>query len=560
MPSLRCSFAALLLVTACDVNVDDGSVASKPLPSPDTLGDGGGSSQVGGGGGGVQGGNGSTGGGTSTGGNGQGACDGGGPVIETAGNNSRYLLKGTVITPAGPLAGQVLLDGNTIACVAASCENDPKAANATVIDTNGVIAPGMLDSHNHILFDVFDEDDWSPPACSTSSECNGGTCMGVCVYKNHNQWPNDTRYGAMVDAKQWLEGQGASTVSLGCELDKYGETKALIAGTTAVQGSPGATNKSCYQSVARTIDQTYNGLPADKMQTATVFPSTSSADGVCTNFVDGDTTAYVVHVGEGIDTTAKNEFTTLNTVTTTDGCLYDPKTTVVHGAALDTTQLATMGAEGMNLVWSPRSNIFLYGAGTDFTKTANIPVAIQNNITIAIAPDWSIGGSQNMLDELRFADEVDNAQFGDILSSADLVKMGTENAAIALGVEPYLGTIEVGKRADIAVYLPTEADPYDSILAATPREVTLVFVDGRLLYGDGDLSSATANNAIPETVDICCRQKFLAIAQSGGNPNDLLDQTLGEMTTSLNQALSDYDAMNLTQFVFAPITPIVKCP
>ena len=61
-----------------------------------------------------------------------------------------------------------------------------------------------------------------------------------------------------------------SPLDLGCELDKYGELKALIAGTTSVQGSPGGSAKGCYRTLARSIDGQFSGLPADKMQTATV--------------------------------------------------------------------------------------------------------------------------------------------------------------------------------------------------------------------------------------------------------------------------------------------------
>ena len=551
-----------MLVACGDSSPQD---SSKPLPQPSggsggtgadgasgAAGGSGGSGATGGSGGsgglggsgagGATGGSGGVGGtgGSGAGGNGEGACDSAGPVIESGGAPTRFLLRGTVITPTGALDGEVLVDGNLITCVAASCSAAPGAAGATVIDTNGVIAPGLIDAHNHILFDIFDEDDWSP----------------MQTYTNHNQWPNDPKYGAMVDAKQWLEGQGASPVDLTCELNKYGELKALIAGTTAVQASAGA--DSCFSSLSRTIDTSSNGLPDDNMQTSTLFPSTSSADGVCTNFGDGDTTAYVIHIAEGVDTTARNEFDNLNTISTIDGCLIDEKTTIIHGTALDPSRLAIMGANDMGLVWSPRSNVFLYGAGTDYSKTTDIPTALAEGIRVSIAPDWSIGGSQNMLDELRFADEVDNAEWGDILSPRDLVEMGSIVAADVLGVDQYIGSIAVGKRADLAVYLPLEADAYESILAATPREVTLVMVDGRILYGDGDLDQLAPANGVVETLDVCCRSKFLAIAVNGGT--NKLNQTFTDIESILTVEMQTYDDENFTEWDFAPITPIVKCP
>jgi cytosine/adenosine deaminase-related metal-dependent hydrolase len=547
------SLSALFVVLACDAETDD---TSKPLPNPSggSTSGGGGEGAVGGDGGGGNGGlggdggagAGTTGGGgdgagaAGAGGGGQGACDSAGPVVEENASKTKYLLKGTILVPSGPLVGELLVDGNTITCVAASCSGAPGAAGATVVDTNGVIAPGLIDGHNHILFNIFDADDWTP----------------MQAYGNSGQWPNEDRYGAMVDTKQWLEGQGNSPVELECELDKYGETKALIAGTTSVQASAGS--NSCYASVARTIDTSSNGLPDDNMQTSTLFPSTSSADGVCANFADGDTTAYVIHVAEGVDLTARNQFDTLETISTVDGCLYDAKTTIIHGTALDPTRLAEMGQIGMGLVWSPQSNVFLYGANTDLTKTTDIPTALAEGITVAIAPDWSLGGSQNMLDELRFADVVDNAEWGDILTPRELFEMGTINAAEVLAVDQYLGSIVVGKRADLAVYLPLEADPYETILAATPRDVTMVFVDGRLLYGDADLSGIAPSNAITEDLDVCCRAKFLGIGITGGA--NKLNQTFAEIQTILSDELAAYDALDFSEWDFWPLTPVVKCP
>jgi hypothetical protein len=531
-------------VAACDVGVGDGS---NPLPIPGVFGDGG----SGQGGAGSSSGGGSTTSTTSTssvGGGGQGACDGGGPVIEAAGSNTKYLLKGTLLLPSGPSDGELLISGNVIDCIG-SCAGDPQANGATVIQTNGVISPGLIDAHNHITYDVFDEDDWFPTE----------------TFTNHDQWPCSypsdpmCRYGAMGDAKRYLNGEDSSPINVGCEVVKYGETRALIAGTTSVQGSPGG-NNSCYGSIARSIDVTSNDLPADKIRTSVALPSATTADSVCQDLGDGSTTAFVVHIAEGVDTTARNEFDKLGTVSTVDGCLYDPATTIIHGVALNHAQIDIMATNGMSLVWSPKSNVFLYGAGTDLTKTADIPYYRQKGINIALGPDWTIGGSQNMLDEMRFADQVDNAVFGDILDAKELWEMATINSAKSLGVEQYLGSLEVGKRADIAVFLPSATGTaYDAVLEARPAHVTMVFVDGRLLYGDTDLQGDGPPGSVCETADICCRQKFLCLAETTGSPANRLDQTFADFETILVNAMQQYDDLNLSPWKFSPISPIVKC-
>lgn len=474
-------------------------------------------------------------------------CNGeptGDETIVKTGVTGTILLQGTILTPDQVIQGELLVEGDTITCVAPSCSNEPGAANATVVATKGVILPGLIDTHNHILYDIFDEADWSPSQS----------------YTNHNQWPNDPRYKAMVDTKQYLNHEG-SNVDLNCELDKYGELKGLVAGTTSIAGAATPpSNKACYGTLARTIDQTPNGLPSDKVQMATLFPNQSSADGVCTNFTSGKTNAYLIHVGEGVDASALSEFDKLGTVTTTDGCLYDAKTTIVHGTALGDAEMTIMAQHGMSLTWSPRSNVFLYGGGVDLSKTTNVKLALSKGINVSIAPDWSIGGSQNLLDEVRFADQVDNAQFGDVITPKMLLEMVTINPAKALGLDAVLGSLEVGKKADIVVLDGDANDPYGALLAATPGNVRLVLVGGVPLYGDGVLGPVAQASPPCEALAFCGRCKFLCVAQSGGQPSDELGQTYAEIESALEQGLEAYDALNLTQWKFAPITPLVKCP
>jgi cytosine/adenosine deaminase-related metal-dependent hydrolase len=50
-----------------------------------------------------------------------------------------------------------------------------------------------------------------------------------------------------------------------------------------------------------------------------------------------------------------------------------------------------------HLFWSPRSNLELYGA------TANIGAALDAGVEIALAPDWAVTGSSNILNELKVA-------------------------------------------------------------------------------------------------------------------------------------------------------------
>jgi len=481
------------------------------------------------------------------------AGPGGGPVT------GPYILAGTVVTPEATFEGQVLVDGALIGCVAAGTECESANPGAKVLATNGVIAPGLIDTHNHILFDVFDNDDWVPtlPAtcatdadCAASSYCTSGSCACTplgCKYTDHTRWPKEAEYGLMLDYKQCLEdaSQGkplwcpltyeGTNNSLKCELHKWGSLKGLVAGTTSIVGLPGASS-ACFGGLSRPVDVEQNGLDDDKVQTSALFPpAKSSADGACANMASGKTDAYLIHVGEGVNQKAHDEFTTLFSVTTSPGCLYAPQTAITHGTAFTSADFDKMATAKMKLTWSPASNVALYG------KTTDIPAALKAGVQVTLAPDWSMGGSQNILDELRFAREWSDKNWGGALTDQQLVEMVTVNAAAALGLSGSIGKLEKGMLADVTVFAGDGGDPYATIVGATPASVRLVLVGGVALYGDASYDVVAPASPGCDTTDICGTPKFLCVANESGVPK--AGQTYALVQDALGDAFTDLDGI-----------------
>src|SRR5262249_53277006 len=158
------------------------------------------------------------------------------------------------------------------------------------------------------------------------------------------------------------------------------------------------------------------------------------------------------------------EFQRLYDLSSVKGCLFSPKTAILYGTSLQDRELGVMGARGMGLVWTPRSSVFIYGHGTDLSKTADIPAALERRRTVATGTDSSVGGSQNLLDELRFAHQVDATQWGDVLPARTLVQMVTKNPARMLGLRTAIGEIAPGHKADLVVIGGDRARAYDAIL------------------------------------------------------------------------------------------------
>jgi len=474
-------------------------------------------------------------------------ADAGPPAMITPGAPDRFLLSGMIVTPDQAFAGQVLVEQSTITCVDTSCAAMPGAAGATLIDTNGIIAPGTIDTHNHILFDIFDNSDWYPSM----------------LYQDHDQWTSEPGYEAMLDVKQCLvddsQGKpawcattpyGTSAGSLRCEIDKFGELKGLVAGTTSIVGLPG-TSAACFGTLARSIDVAQNELSTDAIQTSALYPP-SDPSSVCANYASGKTNAYLIHVGEGDDAKASAELAAIGTMTTPANCLYAPQTAITHGVAFTQADFSLMASAGMKLVWSPQSNVSLYGV------TADIPTALAAGVTIAIAPDWSMGGSQNLLDEMHFADAWDDMHWGNTLAPQDIFAMATTHAASVLALGTQLGKLAPGYLADLAVYAGDPNAPYAAILGSQPQDVRLVMVGGVPLYGDATLAAAGPAQPGCESIDICGTSKFLCVATT--DTTNKMNQTYADITAAITKGLADADAATPGDgFNFSPLTPLVTC-
>src|SRR5207302_5230387 len=115
--------------------------------------------------------------------------------------------------------------------------------------------------------------------------------------------------------------------------------------------------------------------------------------------------AYFPHVSEGIDTVARNEFLCASSSMNGGQDLSQPQSAFIHSIGLTAPDYALMAGEGVALIWSPRSNVRLYG------DTAMVTAAARLGVLIALGTDWTPSGSMNMLRELRCADSLNRGYY-----------------------------------------------------------------------------------------------------------------------------------------------------
>jgi len=400
------------------------------------------------------------------------ATGGGTCAVTKSGTGAgRVVLQGTVLGPDDTFhRGEILIDGGKLACVGCDCSAHPAYADASVVTCpDGVISPGLVNPHEHITFAN------NPPIGH-----------GTTRYLNRADWQG-RRGGPRI-----AYDSGANTT-----IQAYGELRYILSGTTTIAGGGGA------KGLTRNADdgaESLEGMPI-QLADSDVFPLPGTLRKTGCEYDNGRTTGaevdqltgYLPHIAEGIDEEAQNELVCAGEDGRFD--LLKPQTAVIHAVAASPKEAANMRASQSSVVWSPRSNVDLYG------DTAPIVMLDMAGVPIALGTDWIVSGSMNMGREIRCADELNQKYFGKHFTDADLWRMATANSAMAVGGGAVIGALKPGYLADVAVFDGSKSKDHRAVLDAGVEDVALVLRGGKALYGDDALFAT--GPFVPVAADRC---------------------------------------------------------
>ena len=390
-------------------------------------------------------------------------------------HSGAYVLKGRIVPMTGEAdvinEGHILIkDGMIEAVWENNVPSDVVLTNVPIHETNGTIYPGLLDLHNHLHYNQAPLWDMTPHLSENNRNQWGG-------YNNRYEWKNHPDYSEQVTKPKMLVHSGPYW-NMESEAMKYIEMKSLVGGATAAQGGPSNPDDSYATVLSRNIED-YN-FGRDEIHTkVTELTSDYVGNHIKTGNASGKLDAWFIHIAEGVDERSRGEFDIL-----VQNNLLVGELVLIHGVALGTQEFQQMAEVGATLVWSPLSNLLLYG------QTADVAAAKAAGVHITLAPDWAPSGSKSPLHELKVADLWDDEMLGDIFTDYELVEMVTSGAAIATNWQNEVGTLEAGKAADLVVVDNIHANPYRNLINAIDPDVRLTVVGGLAVYGDQDIMTA----------------------------------------------------------------------
>ena len=246
-------------------------------------------------------------------------------------------------------------------------------------DTDGgVILPGLIDLHGHPEFNVFAA--WEPPR----QFINRYAWRGSEVYRELVRRPQDRLIAALPQQTQL----------------RYAEIRALVAGVTAIQGTSERIERLEEESLVRNVDRWIFGRhrARDDRRPKEGQRDYARLEKIVADIGTGEVATFFVHLAEGRRDNPRS---------VEEWELVDPPgggvraltaaTVIIHGSALGREQFGLMKDAGAKLVWSPQSNLRLYG------ETTLAAEALDVGVTMGLGADWLPSGSPSLLHEMKVA-------------------------------------------------------------------------------------------------------------------------------------------------------------
>jgi 5-methylthioadenosine/S-adenosylhomocysteine deaminase len=167
--------------------------------------------------------------------------------------------------------------------------------------------------------------------------------------------------------------------------------------------------------------------------------------------------------------------------------LTSPRLCLAHCVWVDEAERDRLAADRVNVLHCPGSNLKL-GSGI-----APVVELRAKGVAVSLGADGAACNNHlDMFQEMRLAATLQAVRCRPgALSARDVLSMATREGARALGLLDDIGSIEIGKRADLIVvdgappHLAPGPDPYSTLVyAARPTDVRMTMVDGHVLVDE----------------------------------------------------------------------------
>ena len=385
--------------------------------------------------------------------------------------------------------GAVAIKGDKIVAIGTRAEITRRYRGTPTIDATGrVVIPGLINTHTHVPMSLF-------RGISDDLDLNDWLTKYIFPAEAKNVDEAFVRAGTRLGLAEMIRG-GTTTY---CDMYYFedaiaDETKKAgmrgVLGETIIQ-FPVADNKTFDEALAYS-ERYVRKWKNDPLIVAALAPhapytlSTEQLQAV-TKLGDRLDAAVVIHVAETKkerdDILAEKGATPVNYLNRI-GFLND-RVIAAHTVFVTAEEIDILNSKGVGAAHNPQSNMKLASG------TAPVPTMLSKNLAVGLGTDGAASNNDlNMWEEMDSAAKLHKLVSGDpkTLSAEQAFEMATIRGARALDLDKITGSIEVGKRADIAIvdldglHQTPMYNIYSHLVYATKAsDVRTVIINGRVV-------------------------------------------------------------------------------
>ena len=420
--------------------------------------------------------------------------------------------------------GGIAVSGGRILAIGPRAEIASRYTSRQVVNADGkVLAPGLINGHTHIpmvlfrgLADDLDLQEW--------------LTKYIFPAEAKNVTEEFVRVGARLGLAEMIRG-GTTTY---CDMYYFEDAIADESAKAGVRGILGQTlidfpvadNKTYDEglaSVERFVAK-WKGHELIVPAIAPHAPYTVSEEHLkaARAFSDRTGAPIVIHIAETkreVDDMVKAKGASPVAYLDRIGFLNE-RVIAAHMVWPQGSDIAILQKRGVGVVHNPQSNMKL-AAGV-----APVPRMLKDGVLLGLGTDGAASNNDlNMWEEMDTVAKLHKVFTGDpkVISALQAFEFATIRGAQALHMEKEIGSLEVGKRADLLVInrdtlnqIPAYNIYSDLVYATKAADVETVVINGRIVMLDRRL--LTLNEASVKTAARAFRDKIIKSITSSGTP------------------------------------------
>jgi 5-methylthioadenosine/S-adenosylhomocysteine deaminase len=172
--------------------------------------------------------------------------------------------------------------------------------------------------------------------------------------------------------------------------------------------------------------------------------------------------------------------------------ILGPDLSLAHVTGISDEEIRILADTGTHVLSGPMTNAYI-------NNRCPVVELLDSGVNVAFCTDASAPNrTYDLLEKLRIGLWLHRSHFkdADVLTAGKALEMITINAAKALGLDTDLGSLEVGKKADVVLLnsqkphlYPLWQEPLRIVYQASGHDVDTVIVDGRLIMENRSVST-----------------------------------------------------------------------